>query len=112
MLTINGIKFAENTRELVNSVFCVGGSASGTFKRHKNGILLYRGNGELFAYVVNNRYNEQFIVTAYTDKTTNRTRYMYALTSKDERFLGLDKISYGEGRNIAKQAIKDAYNTI
>lgn len=88
MITINGLKFAPNSAELVNTLFQNGGTAYGTYKRRKNGTHLYRANGELFAYIVHNPKQGYFSVSACMRDGV--PFYLYGMTDDDEKLLRLD----------------------
>lgn len=103
MLTINNKQYASNDKEFTNSLFNAGGTCVGYYKRTARGIQLMNMQKKLFAFVVNNKNNEQFFVSATRMKDTNRVRYSFALSSADDKALGFDKISYSEQSNIAKQ---------
>lgn len=92
MIEFNGVKFAKNNKELVESLFHAGGTASGTYKHTARGTKLYKGNGELFAYVVHNDKQGYFVVSASLHNA--KPFYMYGMNSLDAKYLGLDSLGY------------------
>ncbi len=86
--TTTGLKFAQNERELVGSLFKQGGTAHGTYKPHDGGALMFDGKGSLRAFIVPPRAGSNaFIVTASMDG--KRPRFMFGLSSPDAQWLGL-----------------------
>ena len=82
-----------------------GKTACGYYKKvPSGGIKLFKGNGELFSAIVDNKYNEQFFVTARKQQD-GKTFYMFGLSTPDVEFLGLDKLSYSENINLARNII-------
>lgn len=77
------------------------------YKKHKKGVLLFN-NAEPFAFVVNNKHNEQFIVSV--SSSNGAIRYMFSTSSLDDKLLGLDKISYSAGIELAKSIINQVYH--
>ena len=95
MIIFNGKKYAKNNDEFLNSLFEAGGTCNGFYKKLKKGIRIFNMQHELMAFIVNNGYNERFVVSArLTD--TNKPRYLFSLTDSDECYLGLDKVGYRE----------------
>lgn len=105
MLTINGKQYAANDKEFTASLFNAGGTAYGYYKVKKNGILLMDMQKNPFAFVVNNKHNEQFFVSARKHED-GKIHYMYSTTAKDEAILGLDKLGYIAGIELAQHVIK------
>ena len=87
MKTFNGIRFAKNEAELVESLFNPSGTASGIYKKTKNGTKFYRANGELFAYAVHNPKQGYFMVSARM--FNGKPIYCYGLSYVDGCFFGL-----------------------
>ncbi len=46
MITLNGVRFAASKREVVDTLFSPGGTASGWYKRTATGVILYNMRGE------------------------------------------------------------------
>ncbi len=46
MLILNGKKFADGKRAVVDTLFQTGGTAVGWYKRNANGVMLYNLKGE------------------------------------------------------------------
>ena len=109
MLRLNtGVKFAKNNGEFISMLFTKESTPDGTYKVMKSGIRLYNLQGELFAFIVNNKYGERFFVSARpvkTDKGRNSIRYNYALSSLDEKYLGLTDYGHMPSINCAIDAI-------
>lgn len=95
-----GKRYAPNAKELVNSLFVSGGTFDGTYKALKTGVRLYKGNGELFAFIVNNSRGEQFAVSAGVTKE-GKPFYMYGLNSRDREYLNLPIYGPDEREAIA-----------
>lgn len=104
MLTINGKQYAANDKEFTASLFNANGTAYGFYKAKKNGVLLMDMQKTPFAFVVNNRHNEQFFVSCGTRE--GRIFYLHSTTAKDEEILGLDKLGYIAGIELAQHVIK------
>ena len=101
MLNINGKIFVKNIADtLFNPIN--GKTADGEYKVYKNGIRIYKANGELFAYIATHDF-APFIVTAYM--RNGKPRYMFALSTLDELFFGFDKLSYAEKQQIIENAL-------
>lgn len=92
MIIFNGVKFASNEKEFVNSLFDSDGTCYGYYKKLKKGIRLLDHNKNIFAFIVNNGYGERFIVSA--SNTEKGIRYMYSTTTETDKLLGLDKLGY------------------
>jgi hypothetical protein len=98
MITING-------RDYVKYGSTVGFCVAGYYKARKYGVLLMDSEGKPFAFVVNNRHNEQFFVSCVR-LADGRIRYMHSTTAPDEEILGLDKLGYMAGIELAQKVIK------
>lgn len=79
----------------------------GFFERTGNGVRLYGMDGEPFAFVVNNRHNEQFIVTC-SRRSDRRIWYMHALTDQDAKRLGIPDNGCLQGYDLARNIIAQA----
>ena len=106
MITINGIKFAKNGKEFVNSLFESDGTCCGYYKRMERGVGLYDMQRNLRVFVVDNKHNEQFFVTA-TMQGNRRIRYMCSTSTQDDKWLGLDKLGYRETSELAAMTVKE-----
>ena len=102
-IKINGLYFVRNAKLLVSSLFNASGTASGIFSVRKNGVLLSAPNGDPRVFVVNNRHNEQFLVSCHRAEC-GRIRYMFGLSSLDAQFLGLPDSKMSTDR-LTAQAI-------
>jgi len=105
MLTINGMKFAKNDNEFINSLFESGGTCDGYYKRMVRGIRLFDMQNKLRVFVVDNKHNEQFFVTA-TMQDNKSIRYMNSTSTQDDKWLGLDNLGYTATIDLAKATIK------
>jgi len=106
LLKINGAKFAQNDAAFIQTIFDKDGTACGMFKVRKNGIEFMKPNGELFAFLVANRYGERFFVSAH--KESGRNRYMNSTTFEAEKLLNLSELKYRETIELARKTWKDA----
>ena len=106
MITFNGLTFAKNANELVESLFINDGTgtASGLYKTTKRGTKLYKPNGELFAYIVHNSKQGYFVVSA--SMREGKPFYMFSICSLDEKYLGIDKIGMLDLHNLVKSFVK------
>lgn len=84
----SGVWFAPSSRNLVSSLFAPGGTASGTYKLRKGGIMFYCGNGDPWFFLVANRHGERFFVSC-GKQSDGRTVYFHALSTLDEEALGV-----------------------
>ena len=107
MITINGKLYAANDKEFISTLFQTGGTAYGYYKVKKNGILLMDMQKIPFAFVVNNKHGEQFFVSCIKQED-GRIRYFYSTTGRDETILGLDKLGYMAGLELARNVINQA----
>lgn len=110
MLNFNGLNYAKNDKELIESLFNKGGTCNGFYKVVKGGIKLYRvieGGKELEAFIKREPYNS-FVVTA--TQTNGKTRYMFSTTSHTEKWLGLVGVGYMDTINACQDTIKQAFN--
>jgi hypothetical protein len=101
MLVINGQKYAPSASAFTESLFTSGGTCAGQYRKHKGGILLLDLQGKPFAFVVANRQDAPWIVTAFRQED-GRTRYMYGMSEHTERLLGLHT---AEKRSTARHAL-------
>lgn len=91
-LTVGITKFARTPALLAESLFRAGGTANGTYKVRKNGVLFLKPDGEPFAFLVANR-GERFFVSC-SRQEGGRIRYMFSTSSLDELRLGLAGLGY------------------
>jgi len=85
MLEFNGLKFSKMGHMLADG-------HTGFYKLNASkGVHLYKPNGELEAYIVNNSKQGQFVVSATS--TPNGNRYMQSTCSLTERWLKIEGIS-------------------
>lgn len=105
MLTINGKQYAASDKEFTASLFKPNGTAYGYYKARKNGVLLMDMQKEPFAFVVNNRHGEQFFVSCLK-REDGRIVYFHSTTERANQVLGLDKLGYMAGIELAQHVIK------
>jgi hypothetical protein len=91
-LTVGATKFARTTALLTASLFHKGGTASGTYKVRKGGVLFLNAKGEPFAFLVANRHGERFFVSC--SKQEGGIFYMFGLADLDKALLGLSGYGY------------------
>lgn len=91
-LTVGTTKFARTPALLTASLFQGGGTANGTYKVRKGGVLFLNAKGEPFAFLVANRHGERFFVSCCTEG--NGIRYGYGLADWDKCLLGLSGLGY------------------
>jgi len=83
-----------------------GRTASGTFKKLKNQIRFFDLSGKLFAALVKNRHDEIMLVTAAD--TGKGIFYSFALSTADEKRLGLSELSYSQTKELEEKLWGDA----
>ena len=88
MIAFNGIKFAKNNKEFIDSLFHKGGTCYGYYKKTKGGVQLLDKDRNIFAFIVDNS-SGQFIVSA-SRLEDRRIRYMYSTSTSTDKLLGLD----------------------
>lgn len=78
-------------------------ACNGYFKKKgQEGVLLYKRNAELAAFIVDNKKQGRFIVNAHL--TSEGPRYMFAASEETEQWLGLDPL---HNESLKTQAIAD-----
>jgi hypothetical protein len=100
----NGTYYVPKPRDVVNSLFIPGGTASGTYRKGPGGVTLFNLQGEPFAFIVDNRHSDNFIVSC-SRLEDGRVRYMFSTTNQDERALGLDQLGYMAEIELARRLI-------
>lgn len=100
MLEINGKKYAKNDSEFIDSLFQTGGTCYGFYRKVRGGVKLMDHQKNIFVFIVNNKYNEQFFVSA--SALNGKTYYMNSTSSIDDKILGLDELSYSQRNELAK----------
>jgi hypothetical protein len=93
MITFNGINFAKNDNEFTSSLFVKGATCRGYYKATKRGIQLLDMQENLFAFIVNNKHSEKFVVSCLR-MANGKIRYMHSTTIPCNIWLGLDKLGY------------------
>lgn len=101
MIIFNGLKFAKNNNEVIESLFS-DSTIVGTYRRYSNRFLLYELSGELLAAIIHNpKRNETLIVSA--TETNFGVFYAYGLNSLAEKYLDLCDVSvYDKKKMILK----------
>lgn len=107
MITVNGVKFAENKKEFAASLFEPGGTCAGSAKRKPRQIMFYRPTGELFATIGRNAHGIYFVSCHKLEN--GQTWYLYTLTSNDEELFGVRGKGLIETRQIADCAYDAAF---
>ncbi len=107
-VTLGTSVFAPSKAALLDTLFnpVDGGTASGYFTKHKDGVSFYKPDGALFAFLVCNRHGERFMVSAFKDDK-GRTVYMQALSTLDEARLGFSSLSWSEQHDEAGRIAKE-----
>ena len=93
----SGLYFTPKSK-LTSSLFNPKGTAAGFYQKWKNGVLFSRPNGTPWFWLCANSPTNPFYVSCSTD-TKGRTRYMFAMSSLDEKDLALE--SHSLSRNHA-----------
>ena len=106
LLNINGAKFARNDAAFADTLFDKDGTACGMFKVRKRGVEFMKPNGEIFAFLVANRYGERFFVSAY--KRDDKKYYMYSTTDEAEKLLNLKGLGYLDAILLARKTWEEA----
>ena len=108
ILNINGAKFARNDSAFAETLFDRDGTASGLYKVRKRGIEFLKPCGELFAFLVANRYGERFFVSAR--KIDGKKRYMYSTSNEAEKLLNLSDLGSYAKTELARETWKSVTN--
>lgn len=101
LFIFGSVFFVPNEKLLVESLFQSPVTASGIYKVRKNGILFLSGNGNPFAFLVANKYNERFFVSCCNNENPKGIRYLFGLMESDKIKLGLEGIGYKNELEIA-----------
>jgi hypothetical protein len=94
VVTINGKQYAKNIKEVAGSLFQAGGTANGTYKLRKRGVLLYDLAGELRVFLCANNPRACFFVSAGI--VNGKPFYNYALADREVHWLGLGSSYLGQ----------------
>lgn len=109
VIEIQGRKYAENTGDMVASLFAGPVTCDGFWKRYTNGVLLLDGKGEAFAYVANEvSGRRQWFVTATRTGDGGALRFMHGLDDAGRRRLGLDGLGERKEREVARMVCEAA----
>lgn len=73
----------------------------GLYKRAPNGVNLYRPSGDLEAFIVTNRHNERFVVSAYMHEGS--PRYMFGAANSTEKWLGIADVGMLETDRLIRE---------
>lgn len=106
MITINGKKYAKNQAEFTESLFASDGTCVGFYALRKNGVLLSDMQNKPFAMAVERGYSTWFV--SASRREDGRMWYMFALSSADEKTLGMDGMRYLDQLDLARSVITSA----
>lgn len=73
----------------------------GFYQPRKNGTMFMDGSRNPRVFLVDNRYGEQFFVSA-SILEDGRVWYSYSLSSKDEKFLGVKDLGFLAIKELAR----------
>lgn len=105
MLMFNGLKFAKNDKEMVNSLFFAGNTCHGFYKKRKNGYLLADLQRKERAFIAANDKQGFFTVSCERlASANNRIVYSHAMCSIEEKWLNMENKTYSEKTDCAKSA--------
>lgn len=76
------------------------------YKKRKNGVVFYV-NDHPTVFLVANSFNEFFFVSCTFCNISQKIRFMFALSSKDEETFGFNKLNCSEESAYAKQIWND-----
>ncbi len=107
ILNVNGAKFARNDSAFTKTLFDCDGTACGLFKVRKRGIEFMKPNGELFAFLVANRFGERFFVSAH--KVDGKKHYMHSTTSEANKLLNLINLGSYAKMELARETWEKVY---
>ena len=93
LLQVGTTQFAPSASALVDTLFTNGGTANGTYKVKRNGILFSKANGEPFAFLVANRHGERFFVSC-SRQEDGKIRYMFGISKREEMLLGIREMGW------------------
>lgn len=101
------VYFVKSGKALVETLFQPKGTASGTFKIQKRGVLFMRPDGSPEAYLCANREHEEFFVSC-SRRTDGKIWYMFSTMTSTEEFLGIHGMGFLEGRETARRVWLEA----
>lgn len=104
MLKINGMKYAKNDKEFIETLFDKTGTAFGFYKILKNRILLSDMHKEVFAAIV---CNENFTGIVNAVKIDGKIFFQHAASERVEKRLGVPN-GYLAGIEYAKKIYDEA----
>jgi len=88
----------------VNGNTWTSGKNSGTIQKMRNGVLFLDDKKKPFMFLVNNKYNEKFFVSA--GEVEGKIHYMYGLSDYDARIAGIHELGYSGERELADQIVE------
>jgi hypothetical protein len=97
----NGLYFVEGRKEIVNTLFLSGNTASGHYRKGRGGITFYNLQGEPFLFLAASKRGVFLFVSC--DQRKDSMWYLNSTCSLDEKYLGLDKLTYLGKRELAKE---------
>ena len=104
MITINGKKYVKNDKEFTDTLFHVGGTATGFYKKLKNSIELYDMQNNLVAAIVVNTNKFTGIVNA-TKTSDGKKFFQHDISGKWRDILGVPN-GYSAQRDYAEWLYK------
>ena len=95
-ILFNGLVFVKSKKDLINTLFnpIQGKTAHGLYEKTSSGYKLYKPDGSLEAFIVDNNKQGRFIVSAYYDGTAER--FMFGTATLTEEWLGIADLSCSE----------------
>lgn len=88
----------------INGNTWTSGENSGIIRKKNGGVLFLDDKEKPFMYLVNNRYNEKFFVSA--GKVEGKIYYMHGLSDYDARLAGIHDLSYSGKSELADQILE------
>lgn len=77
------------------------GDCNGFYVTQSNGVRLYKPNKKLEAFIVNNRQQGYFVVTASTT-SEGVPRFMFSTCSLTEKWLGIEVVGMADTHEMVK----------
>jgi len=111
MLDFNGVKFAKNERQFVDSLFQMGGTCHGFYKVTTRGVQLSDHNNDIFAFIVDNGPSDQFLVSC-SRLENGKIRYMHSTNNQADRLFDLDGLGYMATIEECKRILREFKNSV
>jgi len=100
------VYFVQSSKNLIDTLFLPGGTASGTFKQRKRGVLFHKPDGEPFAYLAAHESTPFFVTCSRQED--GRIRYMFGLADCDALRLGILGMRFSLQRETAREVWENA----